>query len=253
MSKNELVVSRGNTPQKQRLSSRSGWVGLLDQVTRLAHVFPVGGSKEAAEDILAPYYDQVGFSLSILALCGTLASIDGAPNQKEFKAFRSHFPLPSAKEETLLEYFQDVEKHKASAPLFYVRHIACMLEDNKALREEFLHRLISMSLTDGAPHAREIHLLHMVSSEIGVSNERFVELFKRELSRLAQNPYELLDVSRRVAAENIRSVYHHRLKALHPDTLQRYTTDPTVLEVVHESLSILRISYHQLCKKRGIR
>lgn len=154
---------------------------------------------------------------SVLAL--RLMRADGAPNSKERTSFLALFTLAGMGRGKLASLFAAASKDHAPT-LQYARQINALLQEDEALRHEFMLRLARLALADAPLEKSEFSLLCEIGRALGFSRAAVSRLVLEADSPMAGSPEAVLRIAAGASPEQVQAAYRERVRYSHPDRWQ---------------------------------
>jgi DnaJ like chaperone protein len=162
-----------------------------------------------------PPEKSVAFTIGMIALGAKMARADGDVSNAELDAFRQVFEVPE-KEQAAVERVFNLAQQDVAGFDTYAKQVAALFVPGSQMLENVLDGLFHIAKADGAVHESELEFLSLVAEFFGFTEKDFVRIRARHVV-IAEDPYEILGVTRDMPFEEIRKVHRKLVRELHPD------------------------------------
>jgi DnaJ like chaperone protein len=157
----------------------------------------------------------VAFTIGMIALSAKIAKADGVVTGEELKAFGQVFQVPE-KDKAAVQRVFDLAKQDVAGYESYAKQVARLFEPRSEMLENVLDGLFHIAKADGAVHEDELVFLQHISTLFGFSDNDFKRVQARHLV-IADDPYDILGVTRELGFEEIKKIHRKLVRELHPD------------------------------------
>ena len=178
---------------------------------------------------------QIGFTIGVIVLSAKMAKADGKVTEDEIRAFKEKINIPDNEIKNVAKLWDQAKKTTDGFEI-YAKQIADLLEKNSSVLEELLKLLIIIALADGKITISEINYLEKVGNIFGFSKEDFERIYSSK-SRVSNDPYKILGVSRDASVAEIRQKWKQLAINHHPD---RLISQGIPEDLIHKSTSRLK-------------
>lgn len=193
---------------------------------------------------------SAAFTAAIVALSAKLSKSDGVALEIEEQVFRQVFDIPDEELGNIRRLFalakQDVAGFEA-----YATQAARMLEGEDDLKHDIFDALLHVASADGVLHEAEDRYLRSVAALFGYSDDDY----RAQRSRFvldADDPYQILGISRDAGNEEIKAHYRRLVKENHPDTLVGHGVPPQFARMAERKLAAINAAWDQIATERGL-
>ncbi|MDR1225384.1 MAG: TerB family tellurite resistance protein [Prevotellaceae bacterium] len=190
------------------------------------------------------------FASSLLVLIAAVLKADEKIMQSELdyikRFFVRQFGEEAAKEAILL--LRDILKRPI--PLYEVC-TQIRLNLDIAARRELLHLLFGVALADGALDKREIAVIQVIATNLGLSPADFQSI----KAMFAQNEdhdwaYKVLEINKNATNEEVKKAYRSMAQKHHPDKVAQMGED--IQRAANEKFTKIKEAHEWIKKSRGI-
>ncbi|MGL4397860.1 MAG: TerB family tellurite resistance protein [Hyphomicrobium sp.] len=193
---------------------------------------------------------RVAFTIAIVTLAAKMSKADGVSCPVEAEVFEHLFHVPEKERENLRRIFDQASQDVAGYEI-YARQIGDMLADEPELKTSVMETLFQIASADGMLHPAEDHFLEAVAERIGFSRQDFLSV-RRAFVHDPDSPYDVLGVSPKASAAEIRSHYLRLVREHHPDGLVAKGVPETCLAAAGQRLAAVNTAYEAILKERGL-
>src|SRR5262245_7924569 len=208
----------------------------------LARVFGLDRSVEP--------YNDIAFTIAVIALSAKMARADGIVSPLEMQAFKQVFQTAPEEERNVKRVF-DLAKQDVVGYESYAEEIAKLLRDNKKLLQDVLEGLLYVATVDGGLHPQEDAFLANVAGRFGFSPSEY-RFFRARFVADHGNPYDALRLSPQASNDEIRQQYRKLVADNHPDKLMGRGVPPEFVEIATRKLAAINAAYDIIAKERGL-
>lgn len=175
----------------------------------------VGGSVSGYFARETPPERSVAFTIGMIALGAKMAKADGVVTRDEVKAFGEVFQVPE-KDRAAVERVFNLAKQDIAGFESYAQQVAGLFVPGSQMLENVLDGLFHISKADGAVHEDELAFLERVAELFGFDTSAFARVRARHVL-LANDPYEVLGITRGISLDDAKKAHRKLVRALHPD------------------------------------
>jgi len=196
---------------------------------------------------------QIAFTMAVIVLGAKLAKVDGRVTKDEVAAFRRVFSVPEAEAGEVGKLFNEA-KQDARGFEPYARQIAQIFAANRIMLEDLMGALFHIAHADGEYHPAERDYLAKVAIIFGFSQHDFQRLEDTYTKgEDAENPYEILDVSKDASDDQVKKAYRDLIRENHPDKVMAQGLPQEFIDLANEKMASINAAYDKICKQRGIK
>jgi len=197
---------------------------------------------------------QIAFTTAVIVLSAKMAKADGRVNRAEVDAFKQVFHIPPEEMKNVGRLF-DEAKQDAKGFEPYAEQIAMMFAHEPAVMEELVGGLFHIAKADGAVHPNELRFLRKTALIFGFTERQFERLKTIHLGAASEtaDPYQVLGISRRASAQEIKKAYRKLIRENHPDAVIAKGMPQEFIEVANEKMAAINAAYDTVEKERGLR
>ncbi|NQV43459.1 MAG: TerB family tellurite resistance protein [Rhodospirillales bacterium] len=196
---------------------------------------------------------QVAFTMAVIVLGAKLAKADGAVTTDEVAAFKRVFKVPPGDAGDVGKLFNEA-KQDARGFEPYARQIAQIFSNDRMMLEELMGALFHIANADGEYHPAERDYLAKVAVIFGFGQQDFIRLEDTYIKgKDADDPYEILDVSKDASDDEVKATYRKLIRENHPDVMMAKGLPQEFIDLANEKMATINAAYDRICKKRGIK
>ena len=181
-----------------------------------------------------------------------MAKADGVVTRDEVDAFKRVFRVPPEDVKDVSRVFDQARKDSRGFEP-YARQIAGMFADNPAVLEELLYCLTLIARADGVMHPEEVKYLRSVADIFGLEDHAFERITEVSGDLETSDPYKILDVSRDMTNDEIKSAYRSLVRENHPDKLIADGLPEELIDMATEKLAAINDAFDKVSTERGIK
>jgi DnaJ like chaperone protein len=196
---------------------------------------------------------QIAFTTAVIVLSAKMAKVDGRVNRAEVDAFKGLFHIPPEEIKNVARLFDEAKKD-AQGFEPYAEQISMMFAREPAVMEELLGGLFHIAKADGAIHPNELKFLRKTALIFGFTERQFERLKTIHLSAPSEvaDPYQVLGVSRRASAQDVKKAYRKLIRENHPDTLIAKGMPQEFVDIANEKMAAINAAYDRIEKEQRI-
>jgi DnaJ like chaperone protein len=196
---------------------------------------------------------QVAFTMAVIVLGAKLAKVDGKVTTDEVAAFKRVFSVPAGEATDVGKLFNEA-KQDARGFEPYARQIAQVFSNDRVMLEDLMGALFHIAKADGKYHPAERDYLAKVAIIFGLGRQDFERLEDTYIKgEDADDPYEILGVSKDASDDDIKSTYRKLIRENHPDTMMAKGLPQEFIDLANEKMATINAAYDRVCKQRGIK
>ena len=187
------------------------------------------------------------FIMSLLVLSAAVIKADGKTTSQELSTLRSFFTRnfgPQAGNEAE-EIVNELLKKDINIYEVCGQIRSCM---DYSQRLQLYHYLVSLGACDGL-HQREIDLLEVIASYIGISKAEADSVFAQFRPSNDSN-YRILEIAPTATDEEVKKAYRKMAVKYHPDKVATLGED--VQKAAEEKFKAISQAYEAICRERGL-
>ncbi len=182
----------------------------------------------------------------MIALGAKMAKADGVVTKDEVLAFKQVFHVPE-KDMAAVQRVFDLAKQDIAGFESYAEQVARLFVPKSSVLENVLDGLFHIAKADHAIHERELEYLEAVGVIFGFKGEEFARIRARHVS-IAEDPYDVLGVTRGASADEIKKHYRKLARDLHPDRQIAEGVPEEMVELASNRLARINVAYEQVMK-----
>ena len=187
------------------------------------------------------------FLMSLLVLSAAVIKADGKTTSQELATLRAFFARnfgPQAGNEAE-EIVNELLKKDINIYEVCGQIRSCM---DYSQRLQLYHYLVSLGACDGL-HQREIDLLEVIASYIGISKAEADSVFAQFRPSNDSN-YRILEIAPTATDEEVKKAYRKMAVKYHPDKVATLGED--VQKAAEEKFKAISQAYEAICRERGL-
>jgi DnaJ like chaperone protein len=200
----------------------------------------------------APDPHDVGFTMAVVGLGAKLARADGFVSDDEIGAFVEAFRPPAGEEDNIRRVFA-IARQSVAGYESYAKQIGRKYKDKPCVLENVLDGLFHIATADGGITDEETDYLRRVSDLFGFDDDVYRRVRATHLGPDLSDPYEILGVSRKADALEIRAAWRKLATEHHPDSMAGRGAPGQFLRIAHEKMAAINAAYDKICKEQGLR
>jgi DnaJ like chaperone protein len=209
----------------------------------------VGGTIGGFFSSDAPPEKSVAFTIGMIALGAKMAKADGTVTSDEVSAFGQVFQVPD-KDRPAVERVFNLAKQDVAGFDSYARQVAQLFAPGSQMLENVLDGLFHIAKADGAVHEDELQFLGHISGIFGFDDKAFSRIRARHVV-MADDPYEILGVSRDMDMDAIRKEHRKLVRDLHPDKHMAEGMPEELVLIATERLARVNEAFDRIKKERA--
>ena len=207
---------------------------------------------------------QLLFNMTMFALMGRVAKLDGVVTQEEIDfatSIMQQLSFDASQRQQAVQYF-DQGKRLNTDVMQCVRNLVRTIGPKSELADFFLKIQCRLAYSKGEMRLKEKILLRGVAEELGYDKSEFMEVCKQMQSHfdyLCSEPrgflkhaYRVLQLEPGVEHGEIRRAYLRLMSRYHPDKLIRENLSEETLQQAQEKSQAVRDAYETLCGYRKV-
>jgi len=196
---------------------------------------------------------QVAFTMAVIVLGAKLAKADGKVTTDEVAAFKRVFSVPANDAGDVGKLFNEAKQDaKGFEP--YARQVAQIFNRDRVMLEDLMGALFHIAKADGEYHPSEREYLAKVAIIFGFGQQDFQRLEDTYIKgEDADDPYEILGLSKEASNDEIKSTYRNLIRENHPDTMMAKGLPQEFIDLANEKMATINAAYDRVCKQRGIK
>jgi len=196
--------------------------------------------------------DQV-FAIGVVVLAAKLAKVDGPVNRAEINAFKRHFHVPPHAARDVGHLF-DQARDSAEGFEGYALHLGEAFNDNHLMLEEVLAALFAIARADRPVNGYEQTFLSAVWKSFGLDEPawRRAAGHAPRAHQEADDPYEVLGVSRSLPDDALRAAWRQLMRDNHPDSLAARGVPPEFIAKASEKVARINAAWDRIKRERGL-
>lgn len=205
--------------------------------------------------------EQAVFTMGVIVLGAKMAKADGRVTREEVAAFKRVFKVNPEQEDFVARLFNRARRN-ADGFEPYAAQLAHVFKTNAVVLEQILSGLFLVAAADSVGLSQaEINFLKRVSAIFGFSDDQFYRIATRVGVRLPEDlkpkeaheeNYEILGVTPKATADEIKSAYRALIREHHPDKLVAQGMPPEFIAMATEKMKRINVAYDAVCKQREI-
>lgn len=188
---------------------------------------------------------QTGFSYSVIALGTRLAMADGEINQKEKESFVDCFAIKGREQKEIEQIISSAKNDKMPFG-HYALLISNFYPDNQEIYENVLSSLIKLAACDGPINYAETMFICDVAELLCVAEYTTVKLLSEYFIPKGNTPYEILNVSKKISAEELKKIYRAAVQAYHPDKFSSMSDNEQIINMANKRINLLTDAYENI-------
>ncbi|MEM1396794.1 MAG: TerB family tellurite resistance protein [Pseudomonadota bacterium] len=188
--------------------------------------------------------DASSFSVALIGLSAKIAKADGVATDDEFQAFEDFFRFPP-EERNKVRLIYDLAKQDVAGFEHYVKQVAAIYADQKAILEDVLDCLFHIAAADGVADPRELELLELAAEIFGVSPGCFARIKASHLGLEGDDPFFILGVPAGASAEDVKDAYRRLAKTHHPDSLLARGVPDHLVGIAEGRMAAINTAYER--------
>lgn len=194
--------------------------------------------------------DASTFSIALIALSAKIAKADGVATDGEFRAFEDFFAFP-ADERNKVRMIYDLAKQDVAGFDHYVRQVADLYTDERAVLEDVIDCLFHIAAADGVAHPREMELLEQAGQAFGLSEGCFARIKAAHLGVEGDDPFFILGLSSDASREQVKDAYRQLARQHHPDALIGRGVPPHLVGIAEGRMAAVNAAYERALERAG--
>ncbi|MET0546817.1 MAG: DnaJ family molecular chaperone [Caulobacterales bacterium] len=206
-----------------------------------------GGSSPCAPDPA-----DVGFTIAVVGLGAKLARADGVVSDDEIGAFVEAFRPPEGEEHNVRRVFE-IARQTVAGFESYAKQISRKYKDRPCVLENVLDGLFHIAAADGAITEEEGDYLRRVAELFGFDDDQFRRVRAAHLGPDLSDPYDVLGVSSKSNADEIRAAWRKLAAEHHPDSMLARGAPGEFIRIAHEKMAAINAAYDKIRADRGLR
>ncbi len=196
---------------------------------------------------------QVAFTVAVIVLGAKLAKVDGHVTKDEVATFKRVFSIPPNDAGDVGKLFNEAKQDSGGFEP-YAQQVAAIFSQQRVMLEDLLGALFQIAMADGQYHPAERDYLVRVAMIFGFAQHDFQRLEDMYVKGVdAEDPYEILDLSKDVSDAEIKKTYRDLVRQNHPDKLMAQGLPQEFIDLANEKLATINAAYDKICKQRGIK
>ena len=207
-------------------------------------------AEEAATQGAGPSMNQGqrnSFLMSLLVLSAAVIKADGKTTSQELATLRSFFTRNFGSQAGIEA--EEIVKELVSKEINLYEvcgQIRSYMDYSQRL--QLYHYLVSLAACDGL-HQREIDVLEVIASYIGISKAEVDSIFAQFRPSNDSN-YRILEIAPNATDEEVKKAYRKLAVKYHPDKV--VTLGEDVQKAAEEKFKAISQAYEAICRERGI-
>lgn len=195
-------------------------------------------------------YDEVAFTIALIALSAKMAKADGVVTSDEIKAFEDIFDVPEGEADKVRMVY-NLAKDDVAGYEHYARQIRRMFACKPGVLEDVLDGLFHIALADGVAHPSELQFLENTADIFGFSATEFRRIKASHTGLAHDDPYAILGVTPEISDDDLKRAYHRMAKENHPDALVGRGVPAEFVKVSENKLVAINAAYEQIRVERA--
>ena len=187
------------------------------------------------------------FLMSLLVLSAAVIKADGKTTSQELATLRSFFTRNFGTQAGIEA--EEIVKELVSKEINLYEvcgQIRSYMDYSQRL--QLFHYLVSLAACDGL-HQREIDVLEVIASYIGISKVEVDSIFAQFRPSNDSN-YRILEIAPNATDEEVKKAYRKLAVKYHPDKVATLGED--VQKAAEEKFKAISQAYEAICRERGI-
>lgn len=189
---------------------------------------------------------SVAFTIGMIALGAKMAKADGVVTRDEVAAFKQVFHVPE-KDMAAVQRVFDLAKQDIAGFESYAEQVARLFVPKSSVLENVLDGLFHIAKADHAIHEDELTFLERVAEVFGFKGSDFSRIRARHVA-IADDPYEILGITRGASAADIKQHYRKLARDLHPDKQMSKGVPAEMVRLASDRLARINVAYEQVMK-----
>jgi DnaJ like chaperone protein len=210
----------------------------------------VGGTFGGLFGNATPPEKSVAFTIGMIALGAKMAKADGTVTRDEVMAFGQVFEVPEADKAAVQRVF-DLAKQDIAGFESYATQVAKLFTAGSHMLENVLDGLFHIAKADGAVHEDELVFLKRVAELFGFDEKAFFRIRARHVL-LADDPYDILGVSRDLPLADIKKIHRSLVRELHPDKHMASGMPKELVKITNERLARVNEAFDRIKKEAAV-
>jgi DnaJ like chaperone protein len=209
----------------------------------------VGGTIGGIFGAATPPEKSVAFTIGMIALGAKMAKADGTVTRNEVAAFGQVFQVPE-KDQPAVQRVFDLAKQDIAGFESYAKQVAALFEPGSDMLENVLDGLFHIAKADDAVHEKELEFLGRIAELFGFEAKAFARIRSRHVV-MAEDPYEVLGVSREMSFDDIRKLHRKLVRELHPDRHVASGMPKELMLIATERLARINEAFDRIKKEEA--
>jgi DnaJ like chaperone protein len=210
----------------------------------------VGGTIGGIFGAATPPEKSVAFTIGMIALGAKMAKADGTVTRNEVAAFGQVFQVPE-KDQPAVQRVFDLAKQDIAGFESYAKQVAALFEPGSVMLENVLDGLFHIAKADDAVHEKELEFLGRIAELFGFEAKAFARIRARHVV-MAEDPYEVLGVSREMSFDDIRKLHRKLARELHPDRHVASGMPKELMLIATERLARINEAFDRIKKEEAV-
>lgn len=189
------------------------------------------------------------FNVSLIILSAAVMKADGRVLKSELEYVRTFFIRQSGVEQSKqsIKMLQSILKQDFNVKdvAFQVKHY---MDYSSIL--QLVHYLFGISAADGQIHPKEVEMINLISSYLGLSTDEFNSI-KAMFVKETDSAYKILEITPDASDDELKKAYRKMAVKYHPDKVNHLGED--IRNAAKEKFQTLNAAYATIKKQRGIK
>ncbi len=188
---------------------------------------------------------SVGFTIAVIALGAKMAKADGLVTKDEVTAFREVFTI-AAEDEAKAGRLYNLARQDVAGFEDYAERVARMFRNDTAPLCDLMEGLFHIAMADGHYHEGEDAFLARVAEIFGFDERRFRQIRARFVPDAVRDPYDVLGVSHKATAQDIRAAWRKAVRECHPDQMVARGVPPEAIKLAEARLIAVNQAWEEI-------